>query len=376
MHGYRLITVQSQKYALNTKEPAEPQPEMAGVLFWMCRRTGGNLEQFVSSVLSSVTGLNNTQDGRYKMLDPYDRWVYFHRLLLESSPSHAPQIPLKDCIDELDKLVQAGTAFKMVSNDAACFRVRDLRINTDHDAVVFLLEYSNSKATDPVFSELKSAGLRPEPKQNGEGIAVSAHAVLKLSPLEDGGDEFLFLLEEVPGLGRTKVENFFHDLFKRVTKGKLHFLDEETNGKRRSYRPRVRILATPSKTFKEELEGSTVDWLELVKRSKVQHFDEDNYYEEDVQTLRLKVVDHNGEKPSMLKKLFRKAREKGYDNVKIRYKKHGGKRKTAVMGTDTNDVKDALVGRVENIDHAPGLAQCSDKIVASYATKMLALLEK
>lgn len=34
MHGYRLITVQSQKYALNTKEPAEPQSEMAGVLFF------------------------------------------------------------------------------------------------------------------------------------------------------------------------------------------------------------------------------------------------------------------------------------------------------------------------------------------------------
>lgn len=34
MHGYRLIHVQSQKYALNTKEPAEPQSEMAGVLFY------------------------------------------------------------------------------------------------------------------------------------------------------------------------------------------------------------------------------------------------------------------------------------------------------------------------------------------------------
>src|SRR5690606_15425057 len=34
MHGYSLNPVQSQKYALNTKEPAEPQSEMAGVLFF------------------------------------------------------------------------------------------------------------------------------------------------------------------------------------------------------------------------------------------------------------------------------------------------------------------------------------------------------
>lgn len=34
MHEYSLSPVQSQKYALNTKEPAEPQSEMAGVLFY------------------------------------------------------------------------------------------------------------------------------------------------------------------------------------------------------------------------------------------------------------------------------------------------------------------------------------------------------
>lgn len=310
------------------------------------------------------------------MLDPYDRWVYFHRFILESSPSHAPQIDLKACIGELESLVKQAAAFKMVSNEAACFRIRDIKIHDDHDSVAMLLEYSNSKASDPVFSKLKSAGLRAEPKQDGEGIAVSAHAVLRLTPTENGGNEFLFLLEEVPGLGRTNLESFFQSLFKAITRQKLYFRDEEANGKKRAFHPRVRILATPSKTFQEELEGASVDGVELVERIKVSHFDEDHYYEEVVRTLRLKVVDHNGEDPAVLKKLIRKAKDKGFDDVKIRYKKNGGKRKTAVMGTDTNDVKDALVGRVEHVEHTPGLAQCSDKIVSSYAAKILGLLDQ
>ncbi|WP_297796519.1 hypothetical protein [uncultured Marinobacter sp.] len=309
------------------------------------------------------------------MLNPYERWIYFHRFILDSSPSHAPQINLNECIDELKKLVDSGGAFKMVENDEACFRIRDLRVNEENNSAVFLLMYSNSKASDPVFSKLTTTDLRPEPKLDGEGIAVSAHAVLSLSPTENGGNEFLFLLEEVPGLGRSGLEGFFQTMFRAVTKGRLHFDDEEENGRSRAYRPRVRILATPSKTFQEELEGSTVDSIELVERIKISHFDEEHYYKEDVRTLKLKVVDGNGEKPTFIEKLRKKARSEGFDDLKIRYKKNGGKRKTAVMGTDTDDVKDALVGRVEYIEHAPGLSQCSDKIVSSYAAKILGLLE-
>ncbi len=310
------------------------------------------------------------------MLDPFERWVYFHRFLLESSPSHAPRIDLRTWIEDLEKLVDNDGAYKMVSNEAACYRIRDLKVHEDHDCIAMLLEYSNSKASDPVFSKLKSSGLRSEPKQDGEGIAVSAHAVLRLEPTEEGGQEFLFLLEEVPGLGRTNIENFVQTLFKGIMKQRLYFKDEEFNGKTRSYHPKIRILATPSKTFQDELQGAHIDGLELVERIQVKHFDEDNYYEEVVKTLRLKVVDHNGEDPNVLRKLMRKAKKEGYDNVKIRYKKNGGKRKTAVMGTDTDDVKDALVGRVEYIEHTPGLAQCSDKIVTSYAAKIIGLLDQ
>lgn len=309
------------------------------------------------------------------MLNPYERWIYFHRLILDSNPLHAPQIDLSTWIGELKQHVDAGEAYKLVENDEACYRIRDLVIDEDQGSAVFLLMYSNSKATDPVFSKLSTADLRPEPKLEGEGIAVSAHAVLLLSPTEKGGNEFLFLLEEVPGLGRSGLESFMQTMFRAITKQKLYFHDEEHNGKTRAYHPKVRILATPSKTFQEELEGSTVDSIELVERIKVSHFDEEHYYQEDVRTLKLKVVDHNGEKPSMLEKLRKKAKKEGFDNLKIRYKKNGGKRKTAVMGTDTDDVKDALVGRVEYIEHAPGLAQCSDKIVRSYAQKILGLLD-
>jgi len=309
------------------------------------------------------------------MLNPYERWVYFHRFILDSSPAHAPQIELKGVIEHLKQLVDSGGAFKMVENDEACFRIRDLKINYAENSAVFLLMYSNSKASDPVFSKLTTTDLRPEPKLEGEGIAVSAHAVLRLVPTEGGGNEYLFLLEEVPGLGRSGLEGFFQTMFRAVTKGQLSFFDEEENGRSRSFRPRVRILATPSKTFQEELEGSTVDNIELVERIKISHFDEEHYYQEDVRTLKLKVVDGNGEKASFIEKLRKKAKKEGFDDLKIHYKKNGGKRQTAVMGTDTDDVKDALVGRVEYLEYAPGLAQCSDKIINSYAKKILGLLE-
>ena len=314
------------------------------------------------------------------MLHLWERWIQFQELYLKSEPEHAPEIALTDVMPLWRQRIKANQAVKLINNETAAIRVVDVREYKRENAVVLLLQYSDLNVTDPVFSDLKKGTLRKEPKLEGEGVAVSCHVVLSLEPIVAGKPSYRLLLEEIPGLGRSRLTPFIRSELKHVSADLFTFKDVDDGNKVKKYRPSAELLGEPSKQLLDELEGqASIQSFELVKYTKKNPgIDEAGFYHEESQLLRLvPYKPYQGTAEAMLEKVKALAKKEKYDNVKIRYKcNEGNKQKTATMGSTIGDLSDAMVLRSEMIKADKQLDQCEEKIVLSLSNKMIKLLGK
>ncbi len=307
------------------------------------------------------------------MLHPHDRWIQFNSLSIQSKPEHAPVITLDSIIGVLERAVQDESAIYMMDNGDASIRIAEIRVAPDRSHIQLLFQYANKIATDPVFMHFERHLLRTVHKLEGEGVAVSGHAVIGCHAAADG--TYPFLVEEVPGIGRTNVQKFLRKLFKTITEGMFIFRDEAENGREKTYRPFAEVLGDPSASFEEDLRGGTMDRIELVKFTQIGHgeFDEPGHFVEEQHVVKVRVLEGRllG---APLANLRSRARRAGFAEMKIRYTKSEGKRRTAIMGTDSEDLESAAVVRTEMVQSANPLPQCSEHIETSFADHIASYL--
>jgi len=311
------------------------------------------------------------------MLDMWERWIQFHELNLKRDPEEAPQLELEKMIPLLTRRWKNGGSFKLINNETAAFRILDLKTYPKKKATILLIQYTDQNVTDPVFSQLNTGKLRTEPKLDGEGVAVSAHVVLSHKPLNGSLESYRFLLEEIPGVGRSRLTPFLKSEFKAACTNAFNFIDEES-GKSRKYLPSVELLGDLSAQLSDDLkEGSLLQNIELIKhiKGKAIH-DEENFFTEVSRHIKITpVLNTENGIMKILSKIRDKAKSEGYDDIKVRYKHPQGKQKTATMGSTKEDVADTLIVRDELIKSNEVLVQCSEKISNGFAKKLLALLE-
>lgn len=307
------------------------------------------------------------------MLDPYERWIQFHSLVIKSAPEHAPEINLDEIIAMVEQAVNRNQAIKMMNNDTASIRIAKIEIKADH--VRLLIQYANKNVTDPVFMHMKKFVLRPVSRLRGEGVAVSGHAVLgRVKSQTDGS--YPLLIEEVPGLGKSNIQPFMRSLFKAVSDGNFFFNNDEKNHKEEKYMPVVEIFDDPSVAFQEDLSNGFVREIELVSRNLggESDFDEDGFFYENVRTVRIGIVEQKIGIIHKIRSLMKTAKDKGYTNIKIRYVKPQGKSRTLTMGTTVEDVASAGVCRTELVRSINPLQQCEDKINKKFVDEIVKLL--
>ncbi|MCG8053861.1 MAG: hypothetical protein JAZ15_21955 [Candidatus Thiodiazotropha endolucinida] len=307
------------------------------------------------------------------MLDLWNRFIQFHELKVVSDPPQAPYIPLQDLCTLLTNEIDAGNAVKLINNESAAIRFSKYQQFPAENVLIFLVQYTDRNISDPAFQDLNTGELRTEPKLDGEGIAVSAHIAISLESHDDINVLYHLLLEEVPGLGRSRLSPFFKSEFKKLCKDMYQFIDP-TNGKRRNYHPNTEILGKPSKNLEAELdEGVRLQGIEIVRMTPAEpEFDEEGYYHEVSNHIHIAPEKDSQFTPKQIIELIkRKAFESGYDNIKVRYKRATGKQKTTVMGADMGDLADAMINRDELIRADEVLSQCSEEIIDSIATRMV-----
>lgn len=307
------------------------------------------------------------------MLHPTERWISFHSMAIESDPDHAPQIHLKDLLGLFVAHVKAGDALKMLNDETASIRVADIQVKDSY--VAMLIQYADKNATDPSFLDLNTQVLRKVSRLDGEGVAVSGHVMIGRTISYDG--YYPLLIEQVPGITKSRILPFLRSSMKLVSKGTFLFKDELDNKKEKPYRPVVTLVDAPSKDFAEDLSDGQLDYIELVSRSVEGSgdFDEPLYFEETVRTIQLKVLRKTD--PNIMgkaKRLMRRAKKEGYEQMKIRYTRPEGKRRTILMGTDISDLSNAQITKCEVINTEHKLEQCIDELDSVFVRKMAGLM--
>jgi hypothetical protein len=311
-----------------------------------------------------------------EMLSKKERWIYFYETILKPYPDNAPTIRINDVINDLYERWQANQCVKIINKGTAAIRISDMRIDRSNNLVSFLFQYADKDISDPSFLNLLTGALRTEPKSDEEGVAVSSHMIISLQEKDGLLSKYETVLEDVPGLGRSKIEPFLQSEFKIVSKDNLYFLDD---GIRKQCRPMVEINGVPSQSLKEDLERGVLDGIELVKHHNGEsEFDEPEFIKDETYSVFLSVSRTSGNAATaLLNRLKNKAKTLNYDQLVVRYKRNqgdNGKQKSIRISTAREDAADSLYTKFEIIKSSTPLPQCSPEILDSFANKMISLM--
>lgn len=308
------------------------------------------------------------------MLKSLERWIFFYVMKVQSHPEGAPQIPMIEALRAAEKLVHAREAFWVRDKGQSVFRIQQMQFDDENSLCTMLISFADRSASDPVFSDLEKGTIRIEPKLEGEGIAVSAHLVISWKEDVKYPGEYLVLLEDVPRIGKTSVQQFVNSIFSRSCL--LDFHDE--NGETRKCRPLVAMQGQLSKSFGSELEeGSTVSGFELIQNKKQDGgLDEHEIVKEKRRQISYVI---KSDSPieiifDAIKKVRIFGKKNGYENLRIIYRRPEGKQKSVLVGTFREDAHEALTVRSENVKSDIELPQCTDKINESFVKKMHEML--
>jgi len=307
------------------------------------------------------------------MLKHNERWVLFYGQHLRTTPEDpkSPDIPLRDIITLLLNRQTDGNCVKLINNETAAIRITDTSLDVDNNALCLLIQYADKNASDPVFSNLMTGELRVEPKLLGEGVAVSAHMMISLTPQKNNPSEYLTLLEDVPGIGKTMIEHFLTSEFKEVS----DFVFEDDKNRVRQCRPIVKMEGHMSQTLQESLERGHLQGFELVRYGKRVDFDEFAYTTDVTYTANIKCVQTGGGGAvDLIKRVSAIAKKKKYTEMRVRYKRPEGRTQTVSIPTGREDAINTLFTRMDLIKVRNPLPQCSPLINEEVLGKLKGLL--
>ena len=307
------------------------------------------------------------------MLDHKKRWIFYYKNFLRPRPDDAPYTSMRDILNKLQSRCDQGECVKLLENNTAAIRLKEIIIDDINQIAVLLFQYSDTKISDPAFVDLEKGTLRVEPKLEGEGVAISAHMVLSLKPEHIRGATYLTLLEDVPGIGKTKIEPFLTSEFKAV------FDDRYPNyeGKYVKYRPTFEMNGYLAESLKDGLDKGYINGFELKKFSHVDGgLDEEGYVKVESHAVKLKTVRkfEGDEAIGVIDRMKERAKRLNYSELVVQYQRKEGKSKSIPVSTAREDAGDALFSKFEIISVLEPLPQCLSEIRKEVASKMSALL--
>ncbi|HGM5295040.1 TPA: hypothetical protein ACKP0P_001608 [Serratia marcescens] len=282
---------------------------------------------------------------------------------------------MKQAIDKVKLVYDAGNAVKMYFNESRALRLSDIKINNYSKKATLLIQMCDKNVSDPVFSELKSGSLRVEPKLAGEGIAVSAHVVLSLQPNTNSTNSYLTLVEDVPGIGRTILKSFLQALFKEAFDGD-EFKNPNTN-RFCEHRPMLEITSHQSRSLADSLKGGRLLTVTLTSSKKISEFDKTPYTQQVDHVVKLKVVKQPrtvADKVNFINDMRGVAHKKGFDKFKVSFKNHDKQDSLEFERNDNASTK--LFTRSEKVLLRVPIGQCEATIHDDFHEKLLALIKR
>jgi len=302
-----------------------------------------------------------------------ERYVIECTLALKPFPASAPNMPLRECIPDLIKLIDSGKAMYPMKKGLASLRIQDYKIDDNH--ITLLLQYADSNVSDPSFSKLKTGQTRREKKRAGEGIATTAHLILNLDPTNESEPHFYeALLEEVSGINKTNISS-------AITK----FLDECTNfhfkngNKKESKpcRPRFILELNAGHALEKILSKGWVTGFSAIRHITDNKLDEHAEFkiEEERITIHSKKV--SGSKAlEKIKKLAGIISDRSYSRLLVRHQDENKRQSTLNIDTREKDLATKIFSKSEKMILGDTIQQCEENIHGELQGKMATYLNK
>lgn len=312
------------------------------------------------------------------MLKGKERWVVHMRVTLEPVPADGPMdIPLTGVLRRLDALVQAGSAVHRLDHDQKTVRVSQVQFYPSEQQpthACLLLTYGDVTGADPSFGNMQTGAIRTARKRANEANAVSAHLVVKLRYRTRNGKRWYdALLEDVPGIGKTKIQPVLTALLCQCE----HYGYENAEGQQDRARPRFVLEPKESEDLNRDVSRGSLKYFVAVKELEHMALDEEGYIEEVQESRKLlpaEVVD--GTAPTFMQRLtnvIRWASGNGYDRVKVVYHRNDGRNRTITLDSPREDAEDLLIKKIDKIELDMAIDQASDSIRAELVERMLDL---
>lgn len=247
--------------------------------------------------------------------------VFFDLAIGTSPPGRLPS--MSDIARFLIERVQAGHCTRVIEGERYLIGITQAELVPLADggeALAMLFVFADPDAADPANMHLQTRIVRRFAKEDGEGRAVSAHALMDLAPRQYGGHIFRVLLEGADRLGKTRVRSHLQAQFKAIFKDK-EITVETADGEDAPAKPKLDLDAVAGDRLRAGMRDGTLKEVRLIDAAaKDRGFDAPPPIQVRRREMALKVDVPAGKTIEETLKLVKPwARENGFEEMYVRW---------------------------------------------------------
>lgn len=318
------------------------------------------------------------------MLSYYDRNIDYLELKIQCAPLklNARFTLAGHVLPHLKKACKEKIAVYKTKNNTAALHVHQVDVDEANNVATILFHYTDTNITDPAFKDMKSGEVRVEGKSTNEGIAVSAHLVINIDTINNSRDSIhLALLEMVPGLSKTLIERALTALFNGIIERPKWIVKDKEKNKSIKCRPSFSLKNIASESLTDGLKSRRLNLITLVTTApSSDDFDEDDLTLKESQISFAVGKDLTDEaKEKLIYNLSQKAKNKGYNVLKVNYDDEYQGNKTGTFKSLDKEVIKHAIGvftKRSKINTSTMIVQCQKTLHSDLVFKCKELLCK
>lgn len=303
------------------------------------------------------------------------RWVLVSNLLIRNEknlPAHVPLFTFEEVETVLRDKFAAEEAHYYFQNDEKIMRLRGIN-DHDEDYLVLLVSIGDKNAPIPAYENFETGEIRNWDKEDDEGLSHASHIII--SKNGSPTNEYLMMVEKVPGIHAASIENFLRHIFHDDTVMKEY--TEE--GEQIPYRCIFEVTGHTNHTIAEALNSGKLEDIEFVSHEIIEEgHDEYGYIKEEVQ--KATFVIKRGVTTDAAETIFTRARNKfrngNFDKMFVRIKTNKGQIRRTEIDDSHEDIMSQYFYHSEVIkDFETPLEQTHEEINDEVVNKILAEMQ-
>ena len=300
------------------------------------------------------------------MIDSLERFVLLYDLQLRTARKATEFEGLETLAGALLQRVKDGKShINLPSYEGDDFapwmRLKSAKIvelSENHQGLALLFSIGDPRAANPCFEHQETAVLRTIEKEEKEGKAITAHGLISL--LESGPKRYKMIVEDIRGLGRTRLREILGAEFKAISED--YGLEYTNNaGEQVGTYIIADLMGHKSEKIGDSLKRSTVSGIYLIDtKSKISLDEVDGA---DIARREIKVsISKNAS--DVIDDIKNWGASNGYDRMRLIWNdpEGAGKPERASVDTTEQDVKDSYFIKQSKIKLTTPLAEAVTEI--------------